>query len=90
MQPIKIYLDQKDYSRIGRGISGDSRYQEDFEIYKLLLCLVNSGKVRIYFSNLHAIEALRYQREKIELLKPYCMVIDTLTQGHCIKHLKKS
>ena len=30
-------------------------------------------------------ETLKYDREKINLLKPYCKTIDSLTQGHCIK-----
>ena len=47
--------------------------------------LVNSDKIRIYFSWCHYIEALRYDEQKIDLLIPYCQVIDSLTKGYCIK-----
>ena len=89
MQPVKIYLDQKDFSVIGKGLAGESRYAEELKIYELLIDMVNNNKIRIFFSSLHAIEALRYKEESIELVKPYCQVVDALTQGHCIKYIDK-
>lgn len=83
--PIKIYLDQKDYSRIGKGLSGNHECAKDLEVYHFLMNLVNSDKIRIYFSWCHYIEALRYDEQKIDLLIPYCQVIDSLTKGYCIK-----
>lgn len=82
--PIKIYLDQKDYSRIGKGLAGNQKCDTDLTVYHFLLNLVNSGKIRIYFSWCHFIEALKYEQE-IDILEPYCKTIDSLTQGHCIK-----
>ncbi len=77
--PIKIYLDQKDYSRIAKGLAGNHKYTLDLSVYHFLIDLVNSGKIRIYFSWCHFIEALKYEQE-IDMLKPYCRVIDTLTR----------
>ncbi len=82
--PIKIYLDQKDYSRIGKGLVGNQKCDTDLTVYHFLIKLVNSGKIRIYFSWCHFIEALKYEQE-IDIVEPYCQVIDSLTQGHCIK-----
>ena len=84
-EPIKIYLDQKDYSRIGRGLLGNVQYNNDVNVYHFLIDLLNSNKIIIYYSACHAVETLKYDREKINLLKPYCKTIDSLTQGHCIK-----
>jgi len=80
----RIYLDQKDYSRIAKGLLGDSHFTEDLEAYKFLISLVDSRKLLIYSSWCHLFEALKYNEEKIDLLNSYCDAIDTLTQGNCI------
>ncbi len=82
---VRVYLDQKDFSRIGRGLAGNVHCLEDVEIYEWLLALVKAGKVRIYFSWCHAVETLRYDDRKVDVLEPYCKAIDSLTQGHCIR-----
>lgn len=87
--PIKIYLDQKDYSRTGKGLSGEHDYDDDVRVYNLLLELVKSNKIRIYFSWCHINEAMRYDEQKIDLLEPYCAAIDSLTQGHCIRWVQE-
>ncbi len=80
----RIYLDQKDYSRIAKGLLGDSHFTEDLGAYQFLISLVDSHKLLIYSSWCHLFEALKYDEEKIDLLNPYCDAIDTLTQGNCI------
>ena len=85
----KIYLDQKDYSKIARGMTGISDYQRDVEIYNELLKKVNSSEIRIYFSFCHMIEALKYHIEGSTFLDNYCEVIDSLTRGHCLLTIDK-
>lgn len=80
----KIYLDQKDYSRIAKGLSGDTKFKDDVEAYYFLAPFVKSQKIFVYGSWCHLYEALRYDEGKIKLLSPYCEAIDTLTQGKCI------
>jgi hypothetical protein len=80
----RIYLDQKDYSRIARGLLGDPHFKEDLEAYQFLIPFVDSHKLLIYSSWCHLFEALKYNEEKIDLLNPYCDAIDTLTEGNCI------
>jgi hypothetical protein len=80
----RIYLYQKDYSRIAKGLLGELHFTEDLEAYQFLISLVDSHKLLIYSSWCHLFEALKYDEEKIDLLNPYCDAIDTLTQGNCI------
>lgn len=89
MEPIKIYLDQKDFSKLGRALSGDNRHKHDIDTYNYLLDLVSTGRIKIFFSFIHVVEALRYDKEKIDLLKPYCHAVDSLTQGHCLRQLSE-
>jgi len=83
--PIRVYLDQKDFSRIGKGLAGNPHCLVDVEIYDWLLPLVEAGRIRVYFSWCHAVETLRYDDSKVDVLEPYCRAIDNLTQGHCIR-----
>ena len=83
-KPKKIYLDQKDYSCIAKGLSGDSNFQEDVKVYDFLVPLVKSGKIVVYFSWCHLSEALRYTGEQTDLLNFYCKVMETLSQNKCI------
>jgi len=84
-RPVRVYLDQKDFSRIGKGLQGSDQCEGDLIAYYAFKDLVKQGKARFYFSIVHFIEALRYDDEKINLLKPYCEAVDTLTKGHCFK-----
>lgn len=80
----RIYLDQKDYSRIAKGLLGGSHFREDLEAYHFLISLSHSQKLLVYSSWCHLLEALKYDEEKIRLLIPYCQAIDSLTNGNCI------
>lgn len=80
----RVYLDQKDFSRIAQGLSGKPDCLPDARVYEFLHKLVEEGLIRVYFSWAHVVEALRYHKDQVELLKPYCDVIDKLTDGHCI------
>ncbi len=84
MEIVRVYLDQKDFSRIGKGLAGNPLCREDVEVFRWLLDFVRAGRVRVYFSWCHAVETLRYDEDKIDVLEPYCEAIDSLTQGHCI------
>ncbi len=84
-QPIRIYLDQKDFSRIGKGLAGNPQCAADARAYERLLRLAESGAVRFFFSWCHVFEALRYDKEKVSLLKPYCSAVDSLCQGRCLR-----
>ena len=85
MELVRVYLDQKDFSRIGKGLAGNPHCLEDVEVYEWLLPLVEAGRIRVYFSWCHAVETLRYDDSKADLLEPYCRAIDNLTQGQCIR-----
>lgn len=84
MEQINIYLDQKDYSNIARGLYGEKKFESYIEIFKLLKNLLESGRIIIYFSWSHIIESLRYYDLTSELWKIHCEVVDTLTKGKCI------
>lgn len=81
---LKIYLDQKDYSRIARGLAGDKTFQKDLTVFEHLKSQVTAGNIVIYFSWCHIVEAMRYDNEHTELLEPYCEAVDTLSGGNCI------
>ncbi len=85
----KIYLDQKDYSNIARGLAGVDKFQQDVEIYHELVKKVNSSEIRIYFSNCHIIEALKYNPVRNEFIEKYAEVVDTLTKGHCLRLIQE-
>jgi hypothetical protein len=80
----RVYLDQKDFVRIAHGLAGASEYRTDVEAYRVLESLVDLGKIRVYFSWAHFMEALRYRGERPDLLREYCVAVDRLTQGHCV------
>jgi len=82
---LRVYLDQKDFSRIAKGRSGVLDCTEDAAVSDLLEELVNQGQIRIYFSWAHVVEALRYQQDQLPLLEPYCDLVDKLTGGHCVR-----
>jgi hypothetical protein len=84
MQPIRVYLDHKDYIRITGGLRGSIDCRVDAEIYTLLRQLVEEEKITIYFSWVHICEALKYEGKDLEILEQYCEVIETLTRGNCL------
>jgi hypothetical protein len=83
-ESINIYLDQKDYSRIARGLYGEESYKPYIAIYNYLKNLSDSGRIKIFFSWTHIIESLRYHDLTGELWRIHCNVVDTLTKGNCI------
>ena len=87
--PIKIYLDQKDYSSMARGLNGEIGYERFSAIFYYLLHLVESRKISIYFSSFHILESLRYEALHNELWAHHCDIIDKLTKGNCIIFFKE-
>lgn len=83
-ESINIYLDQKDYSCIARGLYGEESYKPYISIYNSLKNLSDSGRTTIFFSWTHIIESLRYYDLTSELWKIHSNVVDTLTKGNCI------
>jgi hypothetical protein len=81
---VKVYLDQKDFSRIARGLIGEKEYKTDSEVYDFLKERVASGDLTIYFSWCHVVEAVKYHDLRGDLWRVYCNVVDTLTDGNCI------
>jgi hypothetical protein len=81
----RVYLDQKDFSRIAKGRLALPDFAEDAGVFEFLVRLVEEGRVRIYSSWGHIVEAFRYRKDRLDLLEPYCEVADRLTQGHCIR-----
>src|SRR5438105_3187196 len=57
----RVYLDQKDYSRMAQGLGGVADCAEDAKAYTVLQRMVEMGSIRIYFSWAHFVEALRYK-----------------------------
>jgi len=60
----RIYLDQKDYSRIAKRLLGDSHFTEDLEAYQFLISLMESHKLLIYSSELKLIGKARQKANK--------------------------
>lgn len=81
---VKIYLDQKDFSSMARGLNGEAGYEKFLAIFYYLVQLVESRKILIYFSSFHIVESLRYEALHNELWAHHCDIIDKLTQGNCI------
>lgn len=85
---VRIYLDQKDLSRMAKGIVGHTQCTEDAALFGLMKKHVDQDRVRVYFSWCHVVEAFRYGEGKLDLLKPYCHVVDALCRGHCLRPSK--
>ena len=81
---LKLFLDQKDYSCIARGLCGQNDYDEYVEIYDRLRKLSDSGKITIYYSWSHLVESLRYKDLSSDLWLKHCHAVDCLTKGNCI------
>lgn len=84
MKSIKIYLDQKDFSSIARGLFGENGFESYSRIFDLLKGLVESEEITIFFSWSHIIESLRYYDLTSQFWDIHCEVIDILTKGNCI------
>lgn len=61
----RIYLDQKDYSRIAKWLLGDSHFTEDLEAYQFLISLVESHKLLIYSPELKLTGKARQKAKKL-------------------------
>jgi hypothetical protein len=83
--PLKIYLDQKDFGRIADALRRQDQNSPDLLAYNRLKTCIAADKVRVYFSFVHIIEALRFGDVQSPTAVAYCQVVDTLTQGHCIR-----
>jgi len=81
---LKLFLDQKDYSCIARGLCGQNGYDEYVKIYDKLRRLSDSGKITIYYSWSHLVESLRYKDLSSDLWLQHCHTVDCLTKGKCI------
>ena len=87
VRPVRVYLDQKDYGRIADAVCRGNLNSPDYLAYEKLLELVSENKVRVYFSYVHVVEALRFGNVRSPLVAAYCDAIDDLTGGHCIRFL---
>lgn len=85
---MKIYLDQHHFSAIGKGLVGKENHESYAEVFQRLKNLVDSGKITIFYSWCHVVEALQYYDLSRPLWKKYCEVVDTLTKGNCILFYK--
>lgn len=85
---IRVYLDQKDYINISKGLLGDNNFEKDVECYKFLLPLVKNGRIRIFYSWAHISETLKYADKLTDVLKMRCEVFDNLTNGHCLLQIQ--
>ena len=82
MDPVRVYLDHKDYGNIAKGLRGDPHHERDVGQYRTLCELVRGGRLRCYFSAVHVVEAIRSSDDAY--LAVYSEVIDDLTGGHCL------
>src|SRR5262245_39990720 len=85
-RPLRLYLDQKDFGRMAKALLDGDEASPDYVAYRRLTALVSRGAVRVYFSHVHVVEALRFPDGRSPIAVRYCAVLDTLTQGHCIRH----
>jgi len=91
--PIRIYLDQKDFSEIAHAVRRGDQQAKAFVAYQRLQAHVDTGRVRVYYSFVHIVEALRFGNPRSEVVVAYCDIVDSLTQGHCIRfraHLERA
>src|SRR5437763_881009 len=84
MENMRIFLDQKDFSSIARGLVGEKGFEAYTGHFDFLSDLVESQKISIYFAWSHIVESLRYHDLTGKLWNIHCEVIDTLTKGNCI------
>ncbi len=92
-RPVRIYLDQKDFGRIADAVLRGDHSSPDVAAYGQLKPLVAADEVRVYFSFVHVVEALRFGNPRSETALAYCQVVDALTQGQCIRfppHLQRA
>lgn len=86
---IKIYLDQKDYINIAKGLLDNPDYRDDVESYEYLLSLVKDKKISIYYSWAHISETLKHKDVITKMLNTRCLVLDKLTEGNCLLQIQK-
>src|ERR1700675_3213258 len=84
-RPLRVYLDQKDFGRIADALCRGDDLCPDVVAYERLRHLVSAGRARVYFSFVHVVEALRFGDVRSPVASTYCDVVDTLTEGHCIR-----
>jgi hypothetical protein len=84
MDNMRIFLDQKDFSSIARGLGGEKGFEAYTGHFDFLKNLVESQKITIYFAWSHIVESLRYHNLTGRLWNIHCQVVDTLTKGNCI------
>jgi hypothetical protein len=82
---MRIFLDQKDFSSIARGIVGEKGFELYPKHFEFLKDMVESQKITIYFAWSHIIESLRYHDLTGKLWNIHCEVVDKLTKGNCIR-----
>lgn len=85
MENMRIFLDQKDFSSIARGLVGEKGFELYPRHFEFLKSLVESQKITIYFTWAHIIESLRYYDLTGKLWNIHCEVVETLTKGNCIR-----
>lgn len=85
MENMRIFLDQKDFSSIARGLVGEKGFESYPRHFEFLKNLVESQKITIYFAWSHIVESLRYHDLTGNLWNIHSEVVDTLTKGNCIR-----
>lgn len=83
-KPVRVYIDQKDYVDITKGLSGHRQFDYAVDMFNKLLENVENGSAVVYFSWCHLVEALRY-KGRDDTIKTYASVVDRLTKGNCIR-----
>jgi hypothetical protein len=83
--PLRLYLDQKDFGRIADALVRKDESSADLRAYNRLKACVATGRVRVYFSFVHVIETLRFGDVRSPIAMSHCEVVDTLTEGRCIR-----
>lgn len=80
----KVYLDQKDFSRIASGLIGREGYEEDEIAYSFLLEKICTGVVRVYYSSMHLEEVADYFEDGSEWFTSYIQVL--LSKSRRFRH----
>lgn len=83
--PLRIYMDQKDFSSIAAPFIRGDHSNPAMLAYEQLKTLVAADRVRIYLSAAHLVETLGYPDVTGARVAAHCEVVDTLTEGHCIR-----
>jgi len=83
--PLRIYLDQWVFSDIAKAIARGDQTSVEVVVYHHLTSLVAAGRAQVYFSTIHIAETMGFGNLGSSVVAAHCDVVDTLTEGHCIR-----